>query len=195
MMKQEIVVDDLKFRFIQPTELADHLKEAPLLKTLDMRIEALDAQIATVRKSTVESVSFGVGMTQEPTQNSLDFRLTFPLSLGSKNDHKIAALMSERSTCLQLREVYAQKLQLGVDALLNHLVEREERINTLTENEKHYETLFTMAQKGYEGGKMGQFEYLAANNAYYEARLRTLDLKENYIQEVTEIEEKIGRIW
>ena len=42
---------------------------------------------------------------------------------------------------------------------------------------------------------MGQFEYLASKNVYYDARLRTLELKQSYIQEMAEIEEKIGRIW
>ncbi|HEX5710099.1 MAG TPA: TolC family protein [Sulfuricurvum sp.] len=195
MMNEEVIVDDMPFAFIQSSALSDRFKDAPLLKSLDVRIEALDAKISTLRHSTVESVAVGLGMTQEPTQNSLDFRLTFPLALGGKNENKIAALMSERSSLLHLREVSRQKLQLSVAALLEHLVEREERIKIVSENEKHYEILFAMAQKGYEGGVMGQFEYLASKNAYYDARLRTLELKENYIQEMGEIEEKIGGIW
>ncbi|MDP3266296.1 MAG: TolC family protein [Sulfuricurvum sp.] len=195
MMKDEVKIDDMPFVFIHSAMLDDRLNDVPMLKSLDTRIEVLDASIATVKYSTVESVSVGLGMTQEPTQNSLDFRLTFPLALGSKNDNKIAALMSERSSLIHLREITKQKLQFSVGAMLEHLGEREERIKVLGANEKQYQTLFTMAQKGYEGGKMGQFEYLAAKNAYYEARLRTLELKQSYIQEMSEIEEKIGRIW
>ncbi len=195
MVKDEVIIDDMEFAFIQSGALDDHLKETPLLKSLETRIEALDASIATLRHSTVESVSIGVGMTQEPTQNSVDFRLSIPLALSSKNENKIAALMSERSALVHMREVTKQKLQLSVSGLVEHLVEREERIKVLGENEKHYETLFAMAQKGYEGGVMGQFEYLASKNVYYDARLRTLELKQSYIQEMAEIEEKIGRIW
>ncbi|MBV5320952.1 MAG: TolC family protein [Sulfuricurvum sp.] len=195
MMKDEVIIDDMEFRFIESSALEDRLKETPLLKSLDNRIEALDGAIAIVRHSTVESVSIGVGITQEPTQNSVDFRLTIPLAFSSKNENKIAALMSERSAIVHLREVSKQKLQLSVAGLVEHLGEREERINVLRENEKHYETLFAMAQKGYDGGVMGQFEYLASKNAYYDARLRTLELKQSYIQEMAEIEEKIGRVW
>lgn len=195
MMKDEVIINDMDFTFIQSSTLDDHLKETPLLKSLDMRIEALDGSIATVRHSTVESVSLGIGMTQEPTQNSVDFRLTIPLAFSSKNENKIAALMSERSALVHLREVSKQKMELSIGGLVEHLGEREERIKVLRENEKHYETLFAMAQKGYEGGVMGQFEYLAAKNAYYDACLRTLEMKQNYIQEMSEIEEKIGRIW
>lgn len=195
MMMDKVHIEDMPFVYIDSSMLDTHLQDAPVLQSLKTRIEVLGASISTVRHSTVKSVSFGLGMTQEPTQNSLDFRLTFPLALGSKNDNKIAALMSERSALVHLLEITKQKLQLSVSAMLEHLGEREKRIQILGENEKEYETLFAMAQKGYEGGKMGQFEYLAAKNAYYDARLRTLELKQSYIEEMSEIEEKIGRIW
>lgn len=195
MMMDEVRIEDMPFVYIDSSMLDDHLRDAPVLQSLKTRIEASDASIATLRHSTVKSVSVGLGMTQEPTQNSLDFRLTFPLALSSKNDDKISALMSERSSLVHLSQITKQKLQLSVGAMLEHLGEREKRIQILGENEKEYETLFTMAQKGYEGGKMGQFEYLAAKNAYYDARLRTLELKQSYIEEMSEIEKKIGRIW
>lgn len=195
MMMDEVRIEDMPFVYIDSSVLDTHLKDAPVLKSLKTRIEVLDASIGTLRHSTVKSVSVGLGMTQEPTQNSLDFRLTFPLALSSKNDDKVAALMSERSALLHLLEITKQKLQLSVNGMLEHLGEREKRIQILGENEKEYETLFAMAQKGYEGGKMGQFEYLAAKNAYYDARLRTLELKQSYIEEMSEIEKKIGRIW
>ena len=195
MMVDEVRIEDMPFVYIDASMLETHLKDAPVLQSLKTRVEALDASIATLRHSTVKFASVGLGMTQEPTQNSLDFRLTFPLALGSKNDNKIAALMSERSALVHLSEITKQKLQLSVGAMLEHLGEREKRIQILGENEKEYETLFAMAQKGYEGGKMGQFEYLAAKNSYYDARLRTLELKQSYIEEMSEIEKKIGRIW
>lgn len=195
MLDQEVMVDDLNFAFISSSALEERLKNAPLLKALDLRIDAYNAQIATQRHSLIESVSVGVGMTQEPTQNSLDVRLSIPLSISSKNENKIAALMSERSALVNLREVSRQKLELSVKGLFEHLREREENIKKLAENEKKYETLFTMAQKGYDGGVIGQFEYLASKNAYYEARLRTLQMKQNYIEEMSVIEEKIGGIW
>lgn len=195
MMMDEVHIEDMPFVYIDSSMLDAHLQDAPVLQSLKTRIEALDASITTLRYSTVKSVSVGVGMTQEPTQNSLDFRLTFPLALSSKNDNKMAALMSERSALVHLSQITKEKLQLGVGGMLEHLGEREKRIQILGENEKEYEVLFTMAQKGYEGGKMGQFEYLAAKNAYYDARLRTLELKQSYIEEMSEIEKKIGRIW
>ncbi|OYZ62542.1 MAG: hypothetical protein B7Y17_04210, partial [Sulfuricurvum sp. 24-42-5] len=181
MMMDEVRIEDMPFVYIDSSVLDTHLKDAPVLKSLKTRIEVLDASIGTLRHSTVKSVSVGLGMTQEPTQNRLDFRLTFPLALSSKNDDKVAALMSERSALLHLSETTKQKLQLSVNGMLEHLGEREKRIQILGENEKEYETLFAMVQKGYEGGKMGQFEYLAAKNAYYDARLRTLELKQSYI--------------
>lgn len=195
MMKDEIVIDDINFTFIQSRDLEERLNEAPLIKSLMNRTEMIDAQIATLRHSTLESLSFGIGMTQEPTQNSIDFRFTVPLVLSSKNENKIAALMSERSALVHVRDLAKEKLHISVSGLMEHLSEREMMIKRLRENEKHYETLFNMVQKGYEGGVIGQFEYLASKNAYYDARMRTLEMKQNYIEEMTVIEEKIGRIW
>ena len=82
-----------------------------------------------------------------------------------------------------------------ITGLFEHLKERKENINVLKENEKKYETLFAMAHKGYEGGVIGQFEYLASKNAYYDARLRTLQVKQEYIEEMSAMEEKLGGIW
>lgn len=195
MSQENVIVDDINFEFIKTAALEERINNAPLLKSLNVRIEAIDAQISTLRHSTIESVSLGVGMTQEPTQNSLDFRLTVPLALSSKNENKVAALMSERSALVHLREVSKQKLHISVRGLVEHLQEREERIKVLSENENSYETLFTIAQKGYEGGVIGQFEYLASKNAYYDVRLRTLQVKQNYIEEMSAIEEKLGGIW
>lgn len=195
MSDEEVMIDDLTFEFIQSDSIESRIKNAPLLKSLDVRIDSLNAQIATLRHSTVEAVSVGIGMTQEPTQNSIDFRLTIPLAISSKNENKIAALMSECSALVNLREVSRQKMELSVRGLFEHLKEREENIKILAGNEKKYETLFMMAHKGYEGGVIGQFEYLASKNAYYDARLRTLQVKQNYIEEMAAIEEKIGGIW
>jgi len=191
----EVIIDDLKFEFIEADSIDNRIKNTPILKSLDIRIDTLNAQIATLRHSAVEAVSVGIGMTQEPTQNSVDFRLTIPLAISSKNENKIAALMSERSALLSLREVSRQKLELSVQGLFDHLKERKENIKVLRENEKKYETLFAMAHKGYEGGVIGQFEYLASKNAYYDARLRTLQVKQEYIEEMSAIEEKLGGIW
>lgn len=191
----EVVIDDLTFEFIEADSIHNRITNTPILKSLDIRIDTLNAQIATLCHSTVEAVSVGIGMTQEPTQNSVDFRLTIPLAISSKNENKIAALMNERSALIHLREVSRQKLELSVQGLFEHLKERKANINVLRENEKKYETLFTMAHKGYEGGVIGQFEYLASKNAYYDARLRTLQVKQEYIEEMSAMEEKLGGIW
>lgn len=195
MIQDEVVIDDMNLTFIRLEGLAERISEAPAIRSLDKRIEVIDAQIITLRHSTLESFTFGIGMTQEPTQNSVDFRFSVPLVLSSKNEHKMAALMSERSSLVHARDVVREKLQINIGGLIEHLREREERIGILGESEKQYEILFTMAQKGYEGGVIGQFEYLATKNDYYAARLRTLELKQNYINEMAAIEEKLGRIW
>jgi len=194
MSHEEVVVDDLSFAFVSKEHVHERIDKALMIQTLNLRIEELDAQIETTRRATFESVSMGIGMTREPTQNSADFRVSIPLSWSEKNEKKIAALMSERSALVQRRDVSTQRLRLSVDALSDHLAEREQRIKEIVSTEKQYETLFTMAHKGLEGGVVTQFEYLSTKNAFYDHRLRALELKRSYIEEMSTIEEKIGGI-
>lgn len=194
MSTNEVVIEDMNFSYIHPENLAEWINTSPSIISIDRAIEAIDAHISTLRNSKIESLSLGVGMTQEPTQNSVDLRVTFPLALSGKNENKMSALMSERSSMVHTRDVMREKLRITLSSLVEHLEERQNRIVTLSESEKHYESLFGMAKKGYEGGVVSQFEYLATKNDYFASRLRTLELKQSYIDEMRIIEQKLGRI-
>ncbi|MDP3465838.1 MAG: TolC family protein, partial [Sulfuricurvum sp.] len=89
----------------------------------------------------------------------------------------------------------AQKLRMNIHTLLEHLETREKRFNEAILAQKHQKALMEMAQKGYDGGVVSQFEYLATKSSYYDARLRAVELKREYIQEMSAMEEKLGRIW
>lgn len=196
MMHEEVRADDISFKYISREEqLALKVENAPSVLALSLRVKEIDAQIETLRRSLVESVSVGVGVTQEPMQNSLDFRLSIPLSWSDRNENKIAALMSGRSALVHRRDITIQKLQLTIQALVEHLKEREDRLRLAVLSQRKYEKLFTMVHKGLEGGVVTQFEYLATKNAFYEERLRSVELKQSYIEEMSEIEEKIGGVW
>lgn len=196
MLHEEIVVDDLHFAFISDDNSTDdRINNAGILQTLSSQIASLDAQMKSAHYSGGEAISMGAGATHEPSQNSIDFRITIPLAWSEKNDQKIAALMSEKSALLHRREITAQKLRMNIHTLLEHLETREKRFNEALVAQKHQKMLLEMAQKGYEGGVVNQFEYLATKNSFYDARLRTVELKREYIQEMSAMEEKLGRIW
>jgi outer membrane protein TolC len=195
MMKEPVIIGDMSFHvFSDKARLPALVNTAPSVQTVQMRLNEIEAQIKTLRRSRVESLSLGAGMTQEPTQKSFDFRVSIPLSSKERNDHKIAALMSERSALVHQKEVTAEKLRIRIEALSEHLTERERLLQEAQNGEKQYAALFAMAHKAREGGVMGQFEYLATKNTYYDARLRTIEIREQYINEMNEIEEKLGRI-
>ena len=196
MLNEEIVVDDLNFAFISDDNgTEDRINNAGILQAMSSQIAALDAEIKSARYQGSDSIGLGAGATHEPTQNSIDFRISVPLIWGEKNDRKIAAFMSEKSALIHRREITHQKLQMNIHTLLEHLETREKRFNETLLGQKHQKTLMEMAQKGYEGGVVSQFEYLATKNSYYDARLRALELKREYIQEMSAMEEKLGRIW
>ncbi|MCK9371835.1 MAG: TolC family protein [Sulfuricurvum sp.] len=196
MNKGALVIDDLAFSFIRDDNGTENrIDNAAVLGVFRGREEELNAEIDLLRRSRVERINLGVGMTQEPTQNSLDMKLTVPLVWNDRNEKKIAALMSERSALIAQREALKDKLRLRTYGALEHLAEREKRIKELRNNEKSYETLFHMAYKGFEGGVVPQFEYLAAKNAFYDARLRSVGLKNDYVEEMSTLEEKLGGVW
>lgn len=196
MNKGDLLIDDLAFSFIHDDNGTENrIENAAALGVFRGREEELSADIDLLRRSRVERINLGVGMTQEPTQNSLDMKLTVPLVWNDRNEKKIAALMSERSALIAQREALKDKLRLRTYGALEHLAEREKRIKELMNNEKSYETLFHMAHKGFEGGVVPQFEYLAAKNAFYDARLRSVGLKNDYVEEMSVMEEKLGGVW
>lgn len=196
MIDEEIIVDDLSFHFIHDDNTTPmRIDNALLLQTLDAQITIIEAQINSIRHEGSESIGVGAGATHEPAQNSIDFRITIPLVLSEKNDKKIAALMSEKSALLHRRDITRKKLQMNIYTLLEHLETREKQYHDSILAQQHLKNLMDIVAKGYVGGVASQFEYLAAKNSYYDAKLRGVGMKRQYIEEMAAMEEKLGRIW
>ncbi|MBV5335373.1 MAG: TolC family protein [Sulfuricurvum sp.] len=196
MLHEEIVVDDLHFDFIADDNATEErINNAAILQMLTAQINILDTRIKSTHYEGKEFISLGAGATHEPVQNSIDFRINIPLSISKKNDQKVAALMAEKSALLHRRDVTHQKLQMNIHTLLEHLQTREKRYNDSLTAQKYQKTLMEMAQKGYEAGVVSQFEYLSTKNSFYDMQLRAVELKREYIQEMSAMEEKLGRIW
>lgn len=196
MATQDVVIDDLSFAFI-----ADHgnpeevIQRAFSVQRLTAEIDALTLRIKGASYEGNQFISVGVGMTHEPVQESVDVRMVIPLSLSGKNEQQRSALMTQRSALIHEREVVMGKLRIIVPTLLEHLKTKEERLTRALRMYAAQKKLREMGQKGYEGGVIAQFEYLASQNSYYDQQLRTLELKRDYIDEVRGLEEKLGRIW
>ncbi len=196
MLDETILVDDLPFAFIHNDERTEkRIDEAGILEMINGRIASLETQIRKERYQGTESVTLGAGATREPSQERIDFLISIPLALSEKNDRKIAALMAEKSALIHRRELTHRKLRMNIHTLLDHLENREKRYHDTIIAQKEQHQLMQMAQKGYEGGVVSQFEYLSTKNSYYDARLRALALKQEYIEEMSAMEEKLGRIW
>lgn len=196
MMNEPVVVEDMPFRFIaiEESALDEKVNHASVLQKLDAQIASLDATAKNAHYDGNDAYSIGVGATHEPTQQSIDVRFSVPLTFGDKNEQKIAALMRERSSLVHQRSITAQKLQMSVRALLEHLRFKEQRYSDALSAEKNGEKLLDLSRKGYEGGVMSQFEYLATQKSYYDAVLQSLELKRDYIHELANLEEKLGGI-
>lgn len=195
MMDEMILIDDMPFRFVNDTQkVLGMVDDAPTLTAIQMRLNEIETQILTLRGARIESYSVGVGMTQEPTQKSVDVRLSVPFEWNDRRENKIAALMSEKSALLHQKRLATEKLRLTLRAMMQHLAEREALLERSRNAEAEYQSLFAMAHKALEGGVMNQFEYLAAKGAYYDARLRSVAIREEYLRELNTIETQLGRI-
>ena len=196
MATQEVHIDDLSFAFITDRGESETLiKGAFSVQKITAEIDALSLGIKGASYEGNQFLSVGVGMTHEPVQESVDVRFAIPLSLSDKNERQRSALMTQRSALIHEREVVMGKLRIIVPTLLEHLKTKEERLTRALAMRKNQQTLREMGQKGYEGGVISQFEYLATQNSYYEQQLRILELRRDYIDEVRGLEEKLGRIW
>lgn len=191
----EIRVDDLSFRFVDAGTLEETIKRSAVLEQFSLAEKELSSQIETLRRSTVETVGFGVGMTREPTQHSVDMRVSIPLSFGAKNERRIAALMAMRSAAAAQKELTARKLSIAAEQSFRKLGELQRLIGEALAMQKRHEALYVMAARGFEGGVVGQFEYLETKNRFYAAQAETLRLKRDYLDEIAKTEEKVGRIW
>lgn len=195
MSHDPVHIDDLKFEYIRDYGAVNTvIDQSPALESIKMRMAEIDAQIHTARQSRFESFSVGIGVTQEPTQKSMDFSVSIPISWQNRYENTTAALMSQRSALEHQKNNVHTKIRLGIEALSEHLKEREEMIRKSDETHKQYEILFSMAQKAFEGGVITQFEYLATKREYYDARLRSVDLREEYIDEMYELESRLGGV-
>lgn len=195
LMEGKIRVDDMPFRFLPSPDTDRMLKSSPVLEHFALAQEELNRQIETLRRSYVETVGIGVGMTQEPTQHSVDLRVSIPLSFTGKNERRIAALMSLRSALGEQKALSEQKLRVALDQSFRQLEGIRQLIDESQSNQKQYEALYQMAHKGFEGGITGLFEYLETKNRFYAAQIETLRLKRDYADEMAKTEEKLGRIW
>lgn len=191
----EMAVEGIRFGYLEPKPSQDRIERSAVLAGYDSAYAELSRSIDALRHSRIESVGVGAGMTREVTQNSLDLRLIVPIASGNRNEKKIAALMAQQSSLVRQKEIVRQKLLRAVELGSERLERIREDIGRSGAFEERYGALYRMAEKGFEGGVVGQFEYLETKNRYYGARTDTLRLKQGYTEEMSKIEEKMGGIW
>lgn len=51
-----------------------------------------------------------------------------------------------------------------------------------------------MTKKGFDGGALSLFEFLASKNRYFEALSKTISYKKEYVLEIARLEESVARI-
>jgi outer membrane protein TolC len=193
MTTNTVVVDDKPFAFVTTTSITqEQVKNSIHLQKIQSRIASLDIQAKASQYDNNNVYTIGLGATHEPAQDSLDVALTIPLIFGEKNEKKAAALMTQKSSLIHASVMTAKKLQMHLNVLLDHLHFKEKRYNDALKTQETKKNLLNMSQKGYEAGVVSQFEYIATHKEYFESRLLCLELKRDYVNELAQLEEKLG---
>lgn len=195
LTNEDVVLDDVSFYFIHENNFEAGINDSIFPQLYDAKKESLSKQMQTLRNSKIENINVGVGMTQEVTQKSVDFKLSLPLSWGDRNEKKIAALMSQQSSINQQKELFKKRTLHYVEQALAHLKEIQHMVLESQAIEKKNQALYEMSRKGYEGGIVNLFEYLETRNRYYGASIETVKMKQMYVEELAKLEEETGRIW
>ncbi len=193
MSSVPIIVEDKPFAFVTTTTITqEQIKNSIHLQKIHSRITSLDLQAKNSLYDGNDAYTIGLGATHEPTQDSLDVALTIPLAFGEKNEKKAAALMTQKSALIHANVMTAKKLEMHLNVLLEHLHFKEKRYNDALKAQETKKNLLNMSQKGYEAGVVSQFEHIATQKEYFDSRLLCLELKRDYINELAQLEEKLG---
>lgn len=193
MMEEKIVIDDKPFAFITTTAITqEQVKNSIHLQKIRSRIASLDLQAKNSYYEDNDAYTIGLGATHEPSQDSLDVALTIPLMFGEKNEKKAAALMTQKSALVHASTITVKKLQMHLNVLLEHLHFKEKRFRDAQAAQETKKHLLAMSQIGYESGVVSQFEHIATQKEYFESQLLCLELKRDYVNELSELEEKLG---
>lgn len=193
MTTNTVVVDDKPFAFVTTTAITqEQVKNSIHLQKIESRIASLDIQAKGSQYDNNDAYTIGLGATHEPTQDSLDVALTIPLIFGEKNEKKAAALMTQKRSLVHASDMTAKKLQMHLNVLLEHLHFKEKRYNDALNAQETKKNLLIMSQKGYEAGVVSQFEHISTQKEYFESQLLCLELKRDYVNELSQLEEKLG---
>ena len=186
----DIFIKDLKFSFYANLKkrLGELAQESLQIKELASKKTEIENEIGMYRYAFIDKVEFGIGYTKEPAQKSVDFRASFPLNITGKNESKVAALRTKLNTVLQKQKVLKDTLSIMADMEERRITDLEKKIKTSISNEQLYKNVFEMTTKGYEGGAVSLFEHIAAKNAYFDATIKTISYKKEYIEEIAKLE-------
>ncbi len=196
LSKDEVEINDLKFSFyeIDTAILHSYAADSMRLKELALKKDEFEKEIKVFQSSYLDKVGFGVGYTKEQSQKSVDFKIIIPLNITGKNEKKIASLMSLRDAAIRKEQILQERLKLNAKAASEKIRKIQDLILSSQQSELQYKSLYEMTKKGFDGGALSLFEFLASKNRYFEALSKTISYKKEYVLEIARLEESVARI-
>lgn len=172
---------------INITKLANDSIYNEILK-LDGEDYGASAKVA--QSSIMEGMQFGAGYTSG--QNSLDFKMIIPLPITPKASHEKQALLELQSANTHSLQISKQRIEQSAIFYKTQLQNIQNNINEQTNNQNDMEELFNIIQKGFSMGAISVFEYISTKNSYLDSKIKTTELKLDYISTLALLEESIG---
>ena len=102
--------------------------------------------------------------------------------------------MSLRDAAIRKEQILQERLKLNAKAASEKIRKIQDLILSSQQSELQYKSLYEMTKKGFDGGALSLFEFLASKNRYFEALSKTISYKKEYVLEIARLEESVARI-
>lgn len=194
--KRDIVVQGLDFDYatLSFAHAKESLKSSPYTEILDLQAKDYKTNAKIVSQERFDAIEIGAGVAHSPSSDGVQFRLSVPLPVTTKNMHLKRKFLALHSGALRENEITKTNLALNLESYYEQLGNKKSYIELQKENIQNKKELVEMGKIAYEAQKISLFEYLTYQNAYMDSLITLADAKLEYIAIQSLLEETLGQM-
>ena len=194
--KRDIVVKGLDFDYatLSFAHARESLKSSPYTEILDLQAKDYKTNAKIVSRERFDTIEIGAGVAHSPSSDGVQFRLSVPLPVTTKNMHLKRKFLALHSGALRENEITKTNLSLNLESYYEQLGNKKSYIELQKENIQNKKELVEMGKIAYEAQKISLFEYLTYQNAYMDSLITLANAKLEYIAIQSLLEETLGEM-
>ncbi|MGX2971514.1 TolC family protein [Helicobacter sp. T3_23-1059] len=194
--KRDIVVKGLDFDYatLSFAHARESLKSSPYTEILDLQAKDYKTNAKIVSRERFDAIEIGAGVAHSPSSDGVQFRLSVPLPVTTKNMHLKRKFLALHSGALRENEITKTNLSLNLESYYEQLGNKKSYIELQKENIQNKKELVEMGKIAYEAQKISLFEYLTYQNAYMDSLITLANAKLEYIAIQSLLEETLGEM-